>query len=92
MEQPAAQQIPIKLDDASFRGTYANGTIISHTPDEFLIDFVSIFQQKGILSARVIVSPGHAKRLLQVLQDNIAHYERQFGAIKEAALPNVHVN
>jgi hypothetical protein len=33
--------------------------------------------------ASLIVSPGHAKRLLRALAENIGRYEAQFGTIPE---------
>jgi hypothetical protein len=41
----------------------------------------------GAVTARVIVSPGHMKRILAALQDNIAKYENSFGTIQIAEEP-----
>jgi hypothetical protein len=41
----------------------------------------------GAVTARVIVSPGHMKRILEALQDNISKYENTFGAIQIAEEP-----
>jgi hypothetical protein len=35
----------------------------------------------GKLVSRIILTPGHAKRLLQALHENIRRYEEQFGTI-----------
>jgi len=77
-------EIQIKINEESFKGTYANGTIFSHTQSEFVLDFVTAFHGKAVLSSRIIVSPNHAKRILRALNDNIATYEKNFGPIKEA--------
>lgn len=75
-------EVQIKINEESFKGVYSNGAIISHTQNEFILDYLSIFQDKAVLASRVIVSPSHAKRLMKVLQDNIALYEQKFGEIK----------
>jgi hypothetical protein len=35
----------------------------------------------------VIVSPGHAKRILRALEENVRRYEMQFGTIREVPEP-----
>jgi hypothetical protein len=37
---------------------------------------------KANVKSRIILTPEHAKRLLQALQENIAKYENQHGNIK----------
>ncbi|HXZ24687.1 MAG TPA: DUF3467 domain-containing protein [Nitrospiria bacterium] len=83
-QQPAGPQITIEIDETVARGTYANLALISHTESEFLFDFLFLFPQqpKAKVLARIISSPGHTKRLLTALQDNIKRYEEQFGEIK----------
>lgn len=81
------QEISIKVSDDVLKGTYSNLIMISHTVGEFLLDCMTVFQPKGIIGARVIISPGHAKRLLKALQENIARYEKAFGKIQEEPPP-----
>jgi hypothetical protein len=90
VQPPAGQQIQIEIDDLVARGFYTNLAMISHTESEFLFDFVFLTPQqpKAKVLARVISSPGHTKRLLLALQDNVKRYEEQFGEIK--ALPDDH--
>ena len=78
-------EMQIKVNEESFKGTYANGAILSHTQNEFLMDFITAFHGKAVLGSRVIVSPNQAKRILRALNDNIVAYEKNFGPIKEAA-------
>ncbi len=85
-------EIQIKINEETFKGVYANGSIISHTQSEFIMDFVSIFHNKGILCSRVIVSPQHAKRLQKIINENIAMYEKSFGTIKEAEAVNINMD
>ena len=77
-------KIEIQLDPEILKGIYANVTNIGHTQEEFLIDFLLIQHQPapfGKLVSRVIVSPGHARRLLGALQDNIRKYEENYGKL-----------
>jgi len=42
---------------------------------------------QGTVTARVITSPGHMKRIIKALQENLAKYEASFGKLTEAELP-----
>ncbi len=79
--------IQVKLTDDVLGGVYSNSMQVSHTREEFVLDFMSIFPPAGKVNARVIISPGHMKRIILALQDNLRKYEVQFGAIKEAPEP-----
>jgi len=77
-------KIEIHLDPEILKGIFANVTNIGHAKEEFILDYLFIQQHPapfGKLVSRVILTPGHAKRLLQALQENIRRYEEQFGAI-----------
>ncbi|PIZ00625.1 DUF3467 domain-containing protein [bacterium (Candidatus Howlettbacteria) CG_4_10_14_0_8_um_filter_40_9] len=84
-QQP--QQIQIKADDATANGVYANMMQIAHTKEEFALDFMNIMPPQGALVSRIFTSPGHAKRILKALEENIKNYEKQFGNIEEAEEP-----
>jgi len=90
MNQPQ-QQIQIKIDDATLKGAYANMMGVAHTKEEFVLDFINIYpaQGTGVATARVIVSPGHMKRILAAMKENIEKYEKSFGSIKESDAPSV---
>jgi hypothetical protein len=81
------QQIQIKADDQTLKGSYANLAMINHTKEEFAIDFVNVLPPQGVLLSRIFMSPGHAKRLLAALDQNIKAYEKQFGKVTEAEIP-----
>jgi len=83
----ADQQVQIKIDDKVLKGSYANAMQVAHTKEEFVLDFINLFPPQGVVTARVITSPGHLKRIIAALQDNIAKYETQYGRIEEAAAP-----
>jgi hypothetical protein len=87
-ESPKPQrQIPIKVTDDVVGGVYSNHMVVAHTREEFFLDFFSMLPEAGKLSARVIASPGHTKRIARALVENIAKYEARFGAITEAPEP-----
>src|SRR5688572_30223304 len=66
------------------RGVYTNLASVSHTTNEFVLDFAFAGQGGSVLVARVITSPRHAKALGEVLAAQIGKYEGKFGAIKLA--------
>ncbi len=81
------RRLPIKVPEKVLGGVYANQMMISHTREEFVLDFVNAFPPEGVVSARIIVSPGHLKRMIRALADNLQRYEAQHGAIPEASGP-----
>lgn len=87
MPEEEQKQIQVTADDTVLKGVYANGANVMFSPEEFIIDFMNVFPPKGVFTARVIMSPGHMKRLLMVLSENMKQYESQHGAISAAAEP-----
>jgi len=79
-------QISIELNEEVAQGIYSNLAVITHSPSEFVVDFVRIMPgiPKAQVKSRIILTPEHAKRLVTALQDNIAKYESVHGSIKEA--------
>jgi hypothetical protein len=79
-------QIDIELDEHTAEGTYSNLAIINHSSSEFVLDFVSIMPgvPKAKVKSRIVLTPQHAKRLIQALQDNVHRFEKSFGEIKES--------
>lgn len=68
-------------------GAYSNNMIVSHTKEEFIMDFMMVAPPEGAVTARIIVSPGHVKRIYRALLENISKYESAFGTIEEAEEP-----
>jgi hypothetical protein len=87
MADQSIQGMNIKIPDEELGGRYANLVRISHTREEFILDFISVVPPQGTVNARVITSPGHAKRVLAALGDNLRRYEERFGPIQEAPEP-----
>lgn len=81
------KQIKIKAKDDDLKGNYSNLMQIVHTKDEFVLDFFLVSPPQGILSSRVVMSPGHLKRMLKALEENVKKYEGKFGQIEIANAP-----
>lgn len=81
-------QMQIKITDEILRGVYANAMYVMTTPDEFVVDFVNTFPPNGVVNSRVIVSPGHMKRIIAVLQDTMQKFESANGEVKAADAPS----
>ena len=75
------QEIQVNMPTELQGGTYANQMLVSHTPEEFILDFVLTTAPIATVNARVVISPAHAKRMIQALQESVQHYETQFGEI-----------
>lgn len=80
------KQIQIKARDKDLKGVYSNLTIISHTKEEFCLDFINTFNPP-ILTARVLMSPAHVKRMIKALDENMKKYEEKFGQVEAAKEP-----
>lgn len=91
MNQSEAKEkkIDIKVDEHIATGQYSNLAAIRHSREEFIFDFAFIFPDgpMGKLVARVILSPAHAKRFSEALQENLRRYEEMFGPITPADVP-----
>ncbi len=87
MEKPQENTIQISAKDEDLKGAYSNNVMIQHGQGEFVLDFLNLFQPRGVLAARVVVSPAHAKSILKALSQNIALYEQKFGVIPEEQIP-----
>ncbi len=79
--------VQVKVPDEVARGAYANAMAVFHTREEFVIDFLNVFPPTGVATARIITSPGHVKRIVQALADNLRRYEERFGPVEEAPPP-----
>jgi len=87
-DKPQPRKLQVKMPEDVLRGVYSNQMVVNHTREEFLMDFINLFPPEGVVNARVIVSPGHLKRMIRALSDNLARYEAKFGPIVEATAPD----
>lgn len=77
------QQLPINIGDEMSRGRYSNMLLATHSSEEFILDWLLTAPNGAHLTSRIIVSPGHVKRIIKALQENLDNYEKAFGPVKE---------
>jgi hypothetical protein len=84
IEKPpeSAQQIQINTGDEMSRGRYSNNMAVSHSPEEFIIEWLLNSPSGTHLVSRIIVSPGHLKRIIDALSENMERYESKFGSVR----------
>jgi len=83
----SAQGTPMQINievPADLEPTYSNFALITFSPSEMIIDFARVLPNtpKSKVYARVLMTPMHAKLLLNALGDSIHKYQAQFGEIK----------
>jgi hypothetical protein len=90
--RPSTPQVQINASDEVARGRYSNNMLVSHTREEFILDFLLTAPNGTQLVSRVMVSPGHMKRVMAALADNLRKYEANFGEILtvEGGQPQFH--
>ncbi|CAN5170496.1 DUF3467 domain-containing protein [soil metagenome] len=79
-------QLNIELNEDVASGVYSNFAVITHSASEFVLDFIQVMPgvPKARVKSRVILTPQHAKRLMQALKENLARFESSHGAINDA--------
>jgi hypothetical protein len=78
-------QLNIEISEEMAEGQYANLAIITHSHAEFVLDFVNIMPgtPKSKVKSRIILTPQHAKRLMNALKENVKRFESANGTIKD---------
>ena len=88
-------QIKVELDDTVGQGEYVNFAVVTHSPAEFVMDFIRVLtgMKKSNVKSRIIMAPMHAKTLMFALRDNVTKFEKKFGEIKvpkqEVKMPGI---
>ncbi|MBS1657982.1 MAG: DUF3467 domain-containing protein [Chitinophagales bacterium] len=79
-------QINIELTEEVADGIYSNLAIITHSNQEFVIDFIKVMPgtPKAKVKSRIILTPQHAKRFLRALNENVRKFESMYGEITES--------
>ncbi|MET4081922.1 hypothetical protein ABIB40_001873 [Pedobacter sp. UYP30] len=77
-------QLNIELSEEVAEGIFSNLAIITHSNTEFILDFIRVMPgiPKAKVKSRIILTPTHAKRLAEALEDNISKFESVNGKIK----------
>lgn len=76
-----SDSIEIKIGDEELKGRYANLLRITHNREEFVLDFIHLVPPQGIVTARIVTSPAHMKRIVTAAAQNLARYEEAFGTV-----------
>lgn len=86
MKNPMNNQLNIEISEEVGEGIYSNLAVITHSPAEFIIDFIKMMPgvPKAKVKSRIILTPQHAKRLYKALKDNVAKYEAMHGEIRDS--------
>ncbi|TSA51299.1 MAG: DUF3467 domain-containing protein [Sphingobacteriales bacterium] len=88
-------QINIELTEEIAEGIYSNLAIITHSNQEFILDFIKMMPgiPKAKVKARIVLTPQHAKRFMKALNENIKKYESQNGEIADMEdFPGMNMN
>jgi hypothetical protein len=82
---PQNNQLDIELSEEVADGHYANLAIITHSNQEFVVDFIKMMpgMPKAKVKTRVVLTPQHAKRFMRALNENLKKFEQLHGEIKD---------
>jgi hypothetical protein len=91
MENQNENQMNIELSEEIALGVYSNLAVITHSPSEFVCDFIQVMpgMPKGKVRSRVIMTPENAKRFMRALIENVQKYEQNFGLIEDGEQHNI---
>ena len=81
------QPIGVNSSDHLKGGVYVNKVAVTHTKEEFIIDFTTTESPTGTVASRVIITPGHMKRIVAELHDDVVKYQENFGKIAKIEDP-----
>jgi hypothetical protein len=86
-EEKQQKGIQVNFPDNLKGGVYSNYMVVSHSKEEFVLDFMMVMPPAGSVTARVVISPGHMKRMISALAQNVNKYEEKFGKLTAAEEP-----
>ena len=77
-------KLDLHMDRETGKGAYANATVVSHGPNEIVLDFVAALpHQKPQVVSRVVLPPRQAKALARTLARNLERWEARHGVLPE---------
>ena len=87
MPRPPTNQHPsiqdfykdLKVPDEQLSGVYATAVMITHSPADFALDFITRFFPTAAVSARVYLSASQVPRVLEGLSTSLEHYLQRTG-------------
>ncbi len=77
------KQQQIQIADNIPGAEYTNFANISHNQEEFQIMFANVMPPSGRVVGKLITTPGHFKRIVAAMTENLKKYEERFGMIKD---------
>jgi len=86
-EKEEKKGVQVIFPDSLKGGVYSNLIYITHTKEEFVLDFMMVVPPAGSVTSRVVISPGHMKRMISALVQNLEKYEGKFGKLTAAEEP-----
>jgi hypothetical protein len=86
-EKDAQKEVKVNFPGNLRGGVYSNVMMVTHTKEEFVLDFMMVTPPVGSVTARVITSPSHLKRMISALTENLTKYEAKFGKLTAAKEP-----
>ncbi|MCX7881841.1 MAG: DUF3467 domain-containing protein [Brevinematales bacterium] len=83
MPDKNVKNIKIHLPEGEGIVHYSNVAIISHSPEEVVLDFAQTLpgKEEAQVVSRIVMTPRNAKMLLKALESNIKTYEENFGPL-----------
>ena len=92
--QNPENKLNIELSEEIAEGIYSNLAIITHSPTEFVVDFIKVMPgvPKAKVKSRIVLTPQHAKRLMKALADNVQRFEQIHGKIKDSEMNALPLN
>jgi hypothetical protein len=80
-DQPEKKQV--KIADNIPGAEYSNAAQFQFNKDEMQMIYLNLFSGSGRVSAKIVTSPGHFKRMISAMTEAMDKYEKQFGEVKE---------
>jgi len=88
-EEKAKKGVQVTIPENVKGGVYCNLMAVSHTGEEFMMDFIMTHPAGAVVTARIIMSPGHMKRTIATLADNFGKYEKEHKLVSPAPEPEI---
>lgn len=70
----------LKMPDDIMSGIYSNAAMISHTPAEFCVDFITTFYPRSAVSCRVYITAARLPGILDSLTRAYQQYQQKMAA------------
>jgi hypothetical protein len=65
----------LKIADEMLEGSYSNAVMISHSPSDFVFDFIATFYPRSVVSARVFMSASQIPPFLNTLKKGFQQFK-----------------